>query len=354
MNNRFENCKTLVDLQQVLGSEGVKFPTLTDDEGERLLVVFTANAPDYAKDTVELPLSEAGFSFICDVVEEEIIKIAAEELRKQKGEIIMTNNTTIFKNTDAAVKAAVNSATDAIAQATKDVRVRAGMDVESFKDKADASITTIKDATHGVLDVLDHLTGASSLKQDIQYILYKNSERGSKRGFFDAAAECRRLVYEHIEVIMSYDPDEDDLREVAALRYIIGEDEEGNPIEGHRSIFSAFANGIVWICKKVARKFRSWFGVDEEKNIFGSVGASLASIFGMAAGIIGSVLKVALHTVIFVGSYVLTAVIKAISFIWDKLKGFGNFVKTKFGKDDVEQDKADETALEEELEEERR
>lgn len=342
MNNRFQDCKSIIDLHKVL-AEGIEPASLNPEEQERLVLVFNTNTGE----DVGLPLTPVAFEYICGETEKYAVKAAVEELNNKK-------ETSIMKNTDNIIKNVVNAATDTIAHATANVRVRAGEDVESFKDKADASITTIKDATHGVLDVLDHLTGASSLKQDIQHILYKNSERGSKRGFFDAAAECRRLVYEHIEVIMSYDPDEDDLREVAALRYIIGEDEEGNPIEGHRSIFSAFANGIVWICKKVARKFRSWFGVDEEKNIFGSVGASLASIFGMAAGIIGSVLKVALHTVIFVGSYVLTAVIKAISFIWDKLKGFGLFMKEKFSKDDDAEDAVDEEVLNEELEEERR
>lgn len=343
MINRFEGCKTLVGLQQVLGGEGVKFSTLTEDEMERLFAVFTANAPDYARETIEFPMTEAGFEFICDVVEEEVIKIAAEELHNGKGGFTMNKN--IFTNTDEAVKNAVNAAANAISTATANVRVRAGEDVESFKDKADASITIIKDATFSALGVLDRLTGASTLKDDILHILYKNSERGSKRGFFDAASECRRLVYEHIAVIMSYDPDEDDLKEVAALRYLVGEDENGKPINGHRSIFAAFANGVVWIAKKVARKFRAWFGVDAESNIFGTIGASLASIFGMVVGVIGSVLKVAFHAVVFVGSYAVSAIIKAISFVWDNLKKAISFAKTKFSKKDAEDDAADDEAL---------
>lgn len=343
--NRFENCKTFVDLQQVLGGEGMKLSALTEEERERLVVVFAANAPDYARDTVELPLTEAGFAFICDVVEEEVIKIAANELNIEGG---FTMNKNVFMNTDEAVKVAVNSAADAIAKATQNVRVRVGEDAEAFKDRADDSITTIKDATFSALNALDRLTGASMLKDALLHVLYKNSERSSKRGFFDAADECRKIIYNYIDGVMAFDPDEDDLKEVAALRYMLAEDEEGKPT-GRRSIFSAFANGIVWICRKVTRKFKAWFGVDAETNIFGSVGASLASIFGMAAGIIGSVLKVALHSVIFVGSYVVTAVIKAISFVWEKLKGFGAFMKNKFGKKDVVDDAAEDEELEDEL-----
>lgn len=258
-------------------------------------------------------------------------------------------NKTIFTHSDEAVKAAVNAAADAISKATEDVKVRAGMDTEEFKEKADSSITTIKDATMGVLGALDRLTGATTLKNALLHILYQNTrDRSSKRGFFDAANECRRVVYNYIDGILDFDPDEDDFRTVIALRYMLGEDETGKPT-GRRSIFTAFANGIVWICKKVARKFKAWFGTNEESNIFGTVGASLASIFGMVAGVIGSVLKVAAHAVVFVGSYVVGAIIKAISFIWDKLKGFGTFLKKKFGKDDEADDEAVDTELYEEL-----
>lgn len=338
--NRFQDCRSLIDLHNILVN-GIPFTDLSLEETERLASVFNANA----EKEVVLPLSKEAYAHICNETQKHAINVATNELQNNFKEDSTMNNTT-FTNTDAIVKDAVNAASEVIANATKNVRVRAGMDVESFKDKADESITTIKDATFSVLGVLDHLTGASTLKNSILRILYQNtSDRASKRGFFDAAEECRRVVYNYIDGILEFDPDEDDLRMVAALRYVVGEDENGKPIVGHRSIFSAFANGIVWIAKKVTRKFRAWFGVDAESNIFGSIGASLASIFGMVAGVIGSVLKVALHTVIFVGSYVISAVIKAVSFVWDKLKGFGTFLKTKFGKDDAQADAEDDEIL---------
>lgn len=338
--NRFQDCRSLIDLHNILVNS-IPFTDLSLEETERLASVFNANA----EKEVTLPLSKEAYAHICHETQKHAINIAANVLQNIFKEDSTMNNTT-FTNTDAIVKNAVNAASEAIANATKNVRVRAGMDVESFKDKADESITTIKDATFSVLDVLDHLTGASTLKNSILHILYQNAaDRASKRGFFDAAEECRHAIYDYIDCILEFDPDETDLRMVAALRYVVGEDENGKPIVGHRSIFSAFANGIVWIAKKVARKFRAWFGVDAESNIFGSIGASLASIFGMVAGVIGSVLKIALHTVIFVGSYVVSAAIKAVSFIWDKLKGFGTFMKTKFGKDDAQADAEDDEIL---------
>lgn len=249
--------------------------------------------------------------------------------------------------TDEAVKTAMNRANEIISEAMADVKVRAGMDVEEFKLKADDSITTIKDATCGVLGFLDNLTGATVLKDSLYSVLYQNiNDKSSKRGFFDGAAECRRIVNDYIDGILAYDPDEDEFKQVVALRYLIGEDEDGNPIQGHRSIFTAFANGIVWICKKVARKFKKWFGTDAESNIFGTVGASIASIFGMVAGVITAVIKVAVNVITFVGSYIVSAVIHAISFIWDKLKGFGEFMKQKFGKDDEVEDDFDDEELE--------
>lgn len=339
--NRFQHCKSLIDLHNVL-VDGIPFTDLSLEETERLASVFNANA----EKEVALPLSKEAYAHICTEVQKHAIEIAVNVLQNNIMEDKnMTTNTT-FTNTDAIVKDAVNAASEVIANATKNVRVRAGMDVEAFKEKADESITTIKDATFSVLGVLDRLTGATTLKHALLHILYQNAaDRASKRGFFNAAEECRRVVYNYIENIMEFDPDEEDLRTVAALRYVIGEDEDGKPIVGHRSIFTAFANGIVWIAKKVTRKFKAWFGVDAETNIFGTIGASLASIFGMVAGVIGSVLKVALHTVIFVGSYVVSAVIKAVSFVWDKVKGFGTFLKTKFGKDDAQADAEDDEIL---------
>lgn len=327
MNNRFQNCKSLIDLHNTLCDESIAFESLSLEEAERLAVVFSANTDE----TIALPLSEETYVYMCAKARQYAIEVATNVLKnKFEEDSTMTKN--IFKT-------AVDSAAATITQATEEVKVRAGMDTEEFKDRADESVTAIKDATMGVLGMLDHLVGASALKESLLLVMYKRTQGcTSKRGFFDAAQECRRIVYEYIDDIMSFDPDEEELKTVAALRYLIGENEDGTKRMGHRSIFTAFANGITWIVKKVARKLRSWFGVDAESNLFGAVGASISSICGMVTGVVTAAAGVAIHMLIFVGSYVATAVIKAISWVWDKLKAVGAYVKKKFSKEDEDID----------------
>lgn len=337
--NRFQNCKTLLDLQNVFEQEAVTFETLASDEQEKIVSVFYVQTTE----EVELPLTPVRYEYIRDEVYAAAAAVQAADESAAAQEDMMGN----FENfeedeTMENKKNVFDAATQKLTDAAKTVKVQAGMDVEEFKEVSDGAINTIKAEMFKVLGVLDDITGATVLKDSLMRILYKNAERGSQRGFFDAAAECRRVVRQHINAVMAFDPDENELKEVAALRYMLGEDEEGKPT-GKRSVFSAFANSIVWICRKVSRKFRAWFGTDASHNVFGTVGAALASVFGMAAGIIGSALKLAMHAVVFAGSYAVAAVIKAVSFVWNQLKKLGSFIKSKFDKQDEVQDIVEDT-----------
>ena len=338
--NRFENCNSLFDLYNVfVNVDGVEdYGTLTVDERLTVLNVFSSVKPDGVC-TPDSPLSKAGYTLIwnsvVDAVETEMANDMFNKMEENK-----------MMKTDEKIMNKVNAAMNTMLGAVSGARVCAGEDANEFKTNCDESITTIKDALGGVLEELDMLLGCSSLKNQLLGILYRDIEgKTSKRGFFDGAKECRRTIEREIQSILDWDPDETEFKQVVALRYIIGQDADGNPIKGHRSIFSAFANGVVWICKKVQRKLKKWFGVDASSNIFGAVGASIASVFGVAAGVISSVLKVAVNCVVFVGSYILSATLHAVAFVVEKIKGFFEKAKEKFSKSDEAQD-----AVEDELE----
>ena len=312
--NKFANCNSLVEMYKVMTAPGVSYASLNAEEKETVYkLYFDNNGPGAA--LLRTPLTEDGYKHILEQVTAYANMLYAEAKKLKKRSKLHQAVDTMYQTTANAVGSAV---------------VRVGGDANEFKETCDTSITNIKGALGVVLTLLDDLTGATYLKDQLMTIIYRNTEGiKSRRGFFDCAEEARKAVEGYIRTLMALNPDEQELKTVVALRYMLGEDEEGKPT-GRRSIFEVFANGIVWICKKVTRKLREWFGTDAESNIFGSVGAAIASVFGVACGIIKDVAKVAIHFVIYVGSYVLSALLNAIAWVVEKISGWAAKAKAKF------------------------
>lgn len=321
VNNRFGKCNDMPSLQCVLGKNGIPLNELNPDEKADLVAKFNK----YTGSDVKMPLSSADYNKICKEIQKRVAVIAAEEMYEKN------------KTVKGFVEK-INLIVDTCKEAGKGAKVKVGEDTDSYFGRVDESLNTCKDAISGVFGVVSNMLGLEELKQSVNWTLYyRLNGAKTKRDFFAAAEAARQCVYDKIKDILAWgDPTEHDLKTVAALRYVVGEDENGNKVYERRSIFDAFCNSVSLLCQKATRVLKRWFGTDAKTNIFGSVGAAFSSFFGAVANVAGSVLKVALHTIIYVGSYIVTAFLKIVACVWDKLKAAYHFIKSKFTKEDAE------------------
>lgn len=369
MNNRFEKCKSLVDLYSVFATaDGIQeYSNLSAEELERVAIVFEANIPDKVA-MPDVPLTSAGYNYIWNVVVEEVETettedemeesimmntndVTVNEFKEMMEESVMGKGKKVSKVTK--VKMAVNNAVYSMKNTMSSVKTNIGNDRESLTSSCDGALNEIKNTMGPVLEILDDALGCTALKEEICSIMYDTLNGvTSKSGFFKMASKCREAIDRKIKLLSLVDPD-DKLGKVAALRALAGEDEDGTKIIEVQSIWSAFASSVVWICKKVTRKLRSWFGVEAESNIFGATGAAIAQVFAKVGNVIKNAAKIAGTVLSYAVSYAVAGVIKitslvitAIKFVVSKIKGWYEAAKTKLTKEDVEDLEFEDSELE--------
>ena len=283
-----------------------------------------------------------------------VLKDAAEEIKnKEKGEKEMNKEQNV-----------VRTAKERMVKAAKSAKTKMGEDRQAFVDSCDKALDEIKNSLTPVLQVIDDATGATVLKEEICGIIYKTvNDAKSKRDFFDMAKKIREKVDSRIEKLSKLDP-EDKLGNIAKLREVNKVQtcffEDGSSIEEEevctQTIWMAFAKSIVWVCKKVVRKLRRWFGTNAETNVFGAVGAGIADAFSKLGKVFKGVAKMAGTVTMYVASYIVAGVftlaaviIEAIKSVVSKIKGWVETRKNKVKATDVAEDIAEEEELEEEL-----
>lgn len=345
--SRFDNCKSLNDLYNTFSKmDDVDFTSLTESDKERLVAVFSANVP---ADTVpDTPLTDAGYTYIWNVTIDTVENMEETTMKTNNNMEAAINemmNNMEGMNMASKIKVTaldvVEMAKEKIHGAASSVKANAGAEYQDFKNQTDNAVTEIKDAMGPVLGFIDGVLGYSNLKDALCRVIYEHTEdRATKSSFVKMAQKCRQEVEDYIEFLELVD-DEDSIKNVIALRQLIGEDENGEIVT--QSIFSAFAKGIVWVCKKVRRFLNRHFGTTEDTNIFGSIGASISRVFGIIGGVAKAILSVGVTAVKFVGGYALAAVVKGISIVadlakllWSKVKGLGEHIHDKFTKEDEE------------------
>jgi hypothetical protein len=359
--NRFERCKSLKDLYAVFTTEErvQSFDNLSDDELERVALVFEANIPDLVC-MPDVPLTKAGYNYIWNVIVEEIETEPINNDENMEDEVMVkpnnVENVTMKDLFEAALKetmeapkkakALVVNTAKSFEQAAYNVKVKLGEEKEAFIDKSDEATTKIVELAVPLLNSLDDLLGCSALKERLCRIIYKNKDAKNKNDFFAMAKECREVIEEQIEIFKSIDPD-DKLGTIAALKVYVDEVGEDGTVTGKivsskQSIWSAFANAIVWVCKKVTKLVKKWCDTNPETNVFGAIGASIAGVFATVGSVVKNAAIVAGNFLSFVGSYVVAGVIKCVDLIitafkWvvSKIKSWTTIGKQKITKEDA-------------------
>ena len=179
---------------------------------------------------------------------------------------VKTNNTNnkeekIMRTVKENMGAAVEEMVGKFAEAKENIKVNAGETKDEYFDRVDDSLNVVKGAFGDVLGKVDSLLGFTVLKDKVLAVIEAGcNENTSKKDLFKMARKCREIIEEDIEEIeLIGNPDD-----AETLKELLGS------VKGE-SIFKMFFSTMVWIGKKVARKLRAWFHVDDEKSVISSI-----------------------------------------------------------------------------------
>ena len=294
-------------------------------------------------------------SYLEALVELESI-IKEEESSMENNNVVVEKATVETTNTnnkeEKVMRTVKENMVDAVTEmmgkfgeAKENIKVNAGETKEEYFDKVDDSLNVMKGALGNVLDTLDGVLGYTVLKNSIINMMEAGSDgKTSGKSLFKMARRCRELIEEEIENLEFWG-DEESLKKAVQLKALT----EG--VRG-KSIFEAFVSGCIWIAKKVTRKLRAWFHVDDEKSVMGSICRSIAGF----AGILRAGIKLVWNTAKFAVSFVVAGVIKVADFVFrtirtlvSNIKAFAVDKYNKLTNKDIEDDLEDDYFVDEEL-----
>lgn len=235
-----------------------------------------------------------------DMVENNVVEeVTVENINNNKEEKVMR---TVKENMGAAVEEMVGK----FAEAKENIKVNAGETKDEYFDRVDDSLNVVKGAFGDVLGKVDSLLGFTVLKDKVLAVIEAGcNENTSKKDLFKMARKCREIIEEDIEEIeLIGNPDD-----AETLKELLGS------VKGE-SIFKMFFSTMVWIGKKVARKLRAWFHVDDEKSVIGSICRSISGF----VGILRAGAKIVWNTTKFAISFLVAGIINVADFIYRTIK----------------------------------
>jgi hypothetical protein len=151
------------------------------------------------------------------------------------------------------------------------LKMKAGQTAEEYIEQSDDAYNCVKGAFMEFLDKADRLVGFSACKENILKVLEKGKTATSQHDIFAMAEECRHIVDRYIQKVeLLGNPDD-----AKTLKELFGQCKQ-------ESIFTKFFVTVRWMGKKIARKLRQLFQVDEEKSVIGALCRSLAGIAELA------------------------------------------------------------------------
>lgn len=331
-NNRFLGVKTLGDLYMVFSNEDVSdYSSLTEAELDRIANVFEANIPDKV-DMPDRPLTEAGYTLIWNVTVDTVESFIAKETKALEEETEVTYSNvnmeekvmgTVKENT----KAAADKMMEKFTQAKENIKVQAGETVGEYFERVDDSFNVVKAAFGNVLNVVDGNLGFSAFKESILEIIEAGQNGNSKHDLFEMAKKCREKTDKYIAKLIRLGNVDGAQKLKDLMENLKGE-----------SIFTKLFSTLYWMGKKVVRKLRKWFKVDEEKSVIGAFCRSLAGFAGVLREGIKLIWNTAKFAVSFIAAGVITIadiIVKAIMTLVNKIKDWAN-KKTQKAEDENE------------------
>ena len=208
-------------------------------------------------------------------------------------------NTNVQKATDEMMAKFMFSC-GGIDEATK---VKEGETKEEYINRMDAEIDRIHMSLNGVLVRMGEVTGYKSLV-DMLYEIMDGSlcnPKTGKKDLTNMAIRFKELVDEEIDFLNEL-ADEQSIKKVVLLKAYT-EDSKGS------NIFEVFISTIIHIGKRVNRKLRQWFKVDDEGSIMHSICTKLSFI--------GSTLrkggKIVFNALTYAVGYVIAGAIKVVT-----------------------------------------
>lgn len=309
LNNRFERCSTLKDLYERFNDDTREYSNVSVAELETIAKVFSANVD--VREMPDVPLTDKGYTYIwnyvVDTVEQEGKAMTNTNLNPNET-INNTPSKEVTVMEENKVKAAVNEMMGKFQEAKENLKVEAGQTREEFVEKTDESLNIMKDALGNTLGVLDNLLGYSVLKDAILDMMDASMTNGSsKKDLFKMARKCRELIEDEIQNLL-YWGDEESFRKAIQLKAIAQYDRD-------KSIFEAFASGVVWIAKKVFRKLNIQSD-SEKKGIFASICKGISSF----AKVIKAGVKIVWNAVKFAASFMVSGIVIIADFIYHAIK----------------------------------
>ena len=282
LRNRFANCQSLTDVKEVISNGNVTFATLSAEELATVNTLFKCIMPDndtHIKD-----------SFDYDRVVEAIFKNKNEEDNKMP---MKSDFKTSLELATEELKKKCEFAKEAI-------KLEANTTYDDYVGKVDGSLNIVKGAFGQLLDFIEKQLGYTVLKQNILGILEAGKDVQNPEKWGIMAKTCRKQVDDFIyKVEVLGDPEK-----AKKLKELIGTMES-------EDIFTKLFATIKWIAKKLSRKLRKWFRMDDEKSIIGAIARSIAGF----AGLIKAGLQIVWSAAGFVASFVITGAIQIASWI---------------------------------------
>lgn len=208
-------------------------------------------------------------------------------------------NTNVQKATDEMMAKFMFSC-GGIDEATK---VKEGETKEEYINRMDAEIDRIHMSFNGVLVRMGEVTGYKSLV-DMLYEIMDGSlcnPKTGKKDLTNMAIRFKELVDEEIDFLNEL-ADEQSIKKVVLLKAYT-EDSKGS------NIFEVFISTIIHIGKRVNRKLRQWFKVDDEGSIMHSICTKLSFI----GGTLRKGGKIVFNALTYAVGYVIAGAIKVVT-----------------------------------------